>query len=53
MKRRTFMMSAAGAAAGLALAPRISFAAPGTIDWYTSSDTNILDFWSNTIKPAF
>jgi putative spermidine/putrescine transport system substrate-binding protein len=53
MKRRTFMMSAAGAAAGLALAPRMSFAAPGTIDWYTSSDTNILDFWSNTIKPAF
>ncbi len=53
MKRRTFMMSAAGAAAGLALAPRMSFAAAGTIDWYTSSDTNILDFWSNTIKPAF
>ena len=53
MKRRTFMMSAAGAAAGLALAPRMSFAAAGTIDWYTSSDTNILDFWSNIIKPAF
>lgn len=53
MKRRTFMMSAAGAAAGLALAPRMSFAAPGTIDWYTSSDTNILDFWTNFVKPAF
>ncbi len=53
MKRRTFMMSAAGAAAGLVLAPRISLAAKGTIDWYTGSDTNILDFWSNVVKPAF
>ncbi len=53
MKRRTFMMSAAGAAAGLALAPRMSFAAKGTIDWYTGSDTNVLDFWANTVKPAF
>ncbi|MGI2035935.1 extracellular solute-binding protein [Rhizobium panacihumi] len=53
MKRRTFMMSAAGAAVGLALAPRMSFAAKGTIDWYTGSDTNVLDFWANTVKPAF
>ncbi|MDS7594821.1 extracellular solute-binding protein [Agrobacterium tumefaciens] len=53
MKRRTFMISAAGAAAGFALAPRMSFAAQGTIDWYTGSDTNVLDFWTNTVKPAF
>lgn len=53
MKRRTFMMSAAGAAAGLALAPRMSFAAKGTIDWYTGADTNVLDFWANVVKPAF
>lgn len=53
MKRRTFMMSAAGAAVGLALAPRTSFAAKGTIDWYTGSDTNVLDFWANSVKPAF
>ncbi len=53
MKRRTFMMSAAAATAGLAFAPRMGFAAEGTIDWYTSSDTNILDFWTNTVKPAF
>lgn len=53
MKRRTFMMSTAGVAAGLALAPRMSFAAEGVIDWYTSSDTNVLDFWTNFVKPAF
>ena len=53
MKRRDFMISAAGGVAGLALLPRMSFAAEGVIDWYTSSDSNILDFWANTIKPAF
>ncbi|BCP52294.1 ABC transporter substrate-binding protein [Kaistia sp. 32K] len=53
MDRRTFLMSAAGAAAGLALMPRMAFAAKGTIDWYTGSDANVLDFWANTIKPAF
>jgi putative spermidine/putrescine transport system substrate-binding protein len=46
-------MSAVGATAGLVLSPRISVAAKGTIDWYTGSDTNILDFWSNVVKPAF
>ena len=53
MKRRDFMISAAGGVAGLALLPRMSFAAEGVIDWYTSSDSNILDFWTNTVKPAF
>jgi putative spermidine/putrescine transport system substrate-binding protein len=53
MKRRNFMISAAGAAAGMTLLPRMSFAAEGVIDWYTSSDSNILDFWTNTVKPAF
>jgi putative spermidine/putrescine transport system substrate-binding protein len=53
MKRRTFMMTSAAAAAGMAILPRMSFAAEGVIDWYTSSDSNILDFWTNTIKPAF
>ncbi|MCW5722884.1 MAG: extracellular solute-binding protein [Devosia sp.] len=52
MKRRDFML-AAGAAAGVAMLPRMSFAAEGVIDWYTSSDSNILDFWTNTVKPAF
>lgn len=53
MKRRDFMISAAGTVAGMALLPRMSFAAEGVIDWYTSSDSNIFDFWSNTVKPAF
>lgn len=53
MKRRTFMISAAGTAAGMALMPRLAFAEEGRIDWYTSSDTNILDFWTNTVRPAF
>ncbi len=52
MKRRTFMMTAA-AAAGMVALPRMSYAAEGTIDWYTSSDSNILDFWTNVVKPAF
>lgn len=52
MKRRTFMI-AAGAAAGAAMLPRIAFAEEGRIDWYTDSDSNILDFWTNTVKPAF
>jgi len=53
MKRRIFMTSAAGAALGLTLLPRTAFAAEGVIDWYTGSDSNILDFWANTVKPAF
>ncbi len=53
MKRRTFMLSTAALAAGTAMLPRMSFAAEGTIDWYTSSDSNILDFWTNVVKPAF
>ncbi|ODT80211.1 MAG: ABC transporter substrate-binding protein [Pelagibacterium sp. SCN 64-44] len=53
MKRRDFMISAAGTLAGMAVLPRMSFAAEGMIDWYTSSDSNILDFWTNTVKPAF
>ncbi|KFC72322.1 2-aminoethylphosphonate ABC transporter substrate-binding protein [Devosia sp. LC5] len=52
MKRRDFML-AAGTAAGALMLPRMSFGAEGTIDWYTSSDSNILDFWTNTVKPAF
>jgi putative spermidine/putrescine transport system substrate-binding protein len=53
MKRRAFMITAAGASAGMVLLPRMAFAAPGVIDWYTSSDTNILDFWTNVVKPKF
>jgi putative spermidine/putrescine transport system substrate-binding protein len=53
MKRRSFLISAAGATAGMVIMPRMSFAAEGVIDWYTSSDSNIYDFWANTVKPAF
>ncbi|ODT84018.1 extracellular solute-binding protein [Devosia sp.] len=53
MKRRTFMISAAGTAVGMVMLPRMSFAAEGTIDWYTSSDQNILDFWTNIVQPKF
>ena len=53
MKRRAFMLSVGGAAAGMVLLPRLAFAEAGRIDWYTSSDTNILDFWTNVVKPKF
>ena len=53
MKRRAFMISVAGSAAGMVLLPRMAFAEAGKIDWYTSSDQNILDFWTNFVKPGF
>src|SRR3569833_4176006 len=52
MKRRSFLASA-GAAAGLTLMPKLAFAAANRIDWYTSSDQNIIDFWTNIVKPKF
>ena len=52
MKRRDFML-AAGATAGVFMMPRMSFGAEGIIDWYTSSDQNIMDFWTNVVKPKF
>ena len=53
MKRRDFIVGAGTAAAALALTARASYAVPGQIDWYTSSDQNILDFWTNVVKPKF
>jgi putative spermidine/putrescine transport system substrate-binding protein len=53
MKRRAFMLSVGGTAAGMVLLPRMAFAEAGKIDWYTSSDQNILDFWTNIVKPKF
>jgi hypothetical protein len=53
MDRRRFMGTAAGFAAGMVIAPRMGAAAEGVIDWYTGSDSNVLDFWANTVKPAF
>jgi putative spermidine/putrescine transport system substrate-binding protein len=53
MKRRAFMISVAGSAAGMVLLPKLAFAEAGRIDWYTASDQNILDFWTNIVKPGF
>ncbi|MEO8758416.1 MAG: extracellular solute-binding protein [Devosia sp.] len=53
MKRRDFMISAGAAAAGMTLLPKLAFAEANRIDWYTSSDQNILDFWTNVVKPKF
>lgn len=53
MLRRHFMLSVAGTAAGMLVLPRLAYADAGTIDWYTDSDTNILDFWANTVAPKF
>ena len=52
MKRRDFML-AAGATAGVLMLPRMSFGAEGVIDVYFSSDQNVIDFWTNTVKPKF
>jgi putative spermidine/putrescine transport system substrate-binding protein len=53
MKRRAFMLTAGGTAAGLVFLPRVAFAEEGRIDWYTSSDQNVLDFWTNFVQPGF
>jgi putative spermidine/putrescine transport system substrate-binding protein len=53
MLRRHFMLSVAGSAVGMLVLPKVAFAEAGTIDWYTNSDTNILDFWTNTVAPKF
>lgn len=53
MHRRHFILSVAGSAVGMVVLPKLAFAEAGRIDWYTSSDTNILDFWTNIVKPKF
>jgi putative spermidine/putrescine transport system substrate-binding protein len=47
------MISAAGTAVGLALLPRLAFAEAGKIDVYFTSDQNVIDFWTNVVKPKF
>ncbi len=46
-------MLAAGATAGVLMLPRMTFGAEGVIDVYFSSDQNVIDFWTNTVKPQF
>lgn len=53
MKRRAFMLTVGGTAAGMVLLPRFALAEEGRIDWYTSSDQNVLDFWTNFVQPGF
>ena len=53
MDRRRFLTTTAGFAAGMVIVPRMASAAEGVIDWYTGSDSNVFDFWANTVKPAF
>jgi len=53
MKRRSFILSVGGVAAGTLVLPRMAFAEAGRIDWYTGSDQNILDFWTNVVAPQF
>jgi putative spermidine/putrescine transport system substrate-binding protein len=52
MKRREFL-AAGSALAGAALLPRFANADPNRIDWITSSDQNVIDFWTNVVKPKF
>jgi putative spermidine/putrescine transport system substrate-binding protein len=53
MRRRDFMIGAAGTTAGMLLLPELAHAEANRIDWYTSSDTTVLDFWANIVKPRF
>lgn len=53
MNRRELMLSASAMAAGATLLPRLAFAEANRIDWYTTSDQNVLDFWTNVVKPKF
>ncbi|MGV8954896.1 MAG: extracellular solute-binding protein, partial [Cypionkella sp.] len=53
MKRRDFMISAAALTGGMAVLPRFAFAEAGKIDVYSSSDQNVIDFWTNVVQPKF
>ena len=53
MKRLAFLFSTGGVAAGMVVLPHLPLAETGRIDWYTSSDQNILDFWTNIVQPSF
>src|SRR5260221_13798654 len=50
---RRLLLKSAAATALLPLAGHAAFAATTTIDVMTDGDTNISDWWTNTLKPAF
>ncbi len=51
MNRRDFL-AAATAAAGMLMLPRLASAQANTIDLYSGSDANIIDFWNNIVRGA-
>lgn len=55
MDRREFLrLSVAGAAlAAAGLSVTRAFAKEGVIDIFFNSDTNVIDFWTNVVKPGF
>ncbi|MQT14932.1 substrate-binding domain-containing protein [Segnochrobactrum spirostomi] len=56
MKRRDFLKLSAVGGLGLALpagSVRMAAAAPNVIDIFFNSDTNVIDFWTQTVKPGF
>jgi len=55
MLRRDFLMTstAAGLAASVGLLGSRAQAAPGVVDVFFNSDTNVVDFWTQNIKPGF
>jgi len=52
MNRRELLVGGT-AVASFAIMPRMAFADPNRIDWITSSDQNVIDFWTNVVKPKF
>ena len=50
---RRLLLKSAAATAFLPLAGRVALAETTTIDVMTDGDTNISDWWTNTLKPAF
>ncbi|WP_273692061.1 extracellular solute-binding protein [Ketogulonicigenium vulgare] len=52
MNRRSFLLRSAAVGAAATL-PRMAFAQDGTLYVYSSSDSNVVDFWTNVIVPRF
>jgi putative spermidine/putrescine transport system substrate-binding protein len=56
MKRREFLKGTAAVGLGsvaAGLMGKSALAAEGTLDIFFNSDTNVVEFWSSAIKPAF
>src|ERR1043165_5209062 len=53
MRSCTAEMTRALAEYAFCSSSKMAFAAANRIDWYTSSDQNVIDFWTNVVKPKF